>query len=295
VNFKKSDMAKNSKIEWTHHTFNPWWGCDRVSPACKNCYAETWAHRLGLDLWGKGAPRRMLSDAYWRQPLAWNRDAQISARRARVFCASMADVFENRPDLDVPRARLWALIDATPYLDWLLLTKRPEHVRRLAPWRDHWPTNVWLGTTVETQRWATKRVPLLLEQPAVVRFLSCEPLLGSIDLTEWFAPHEAGHAIDWVIAGGESGHRARAMNPTWARALRDQCIAHEVAFHFKQWGNWCPSNGHVNGHHARVLNDGTATGISMINVGKKESGRTLDGREWNGLPEIRHHSAIATG
>src|SRR4051812_9666266 len=114
-------MAKNSKIEWTHHTFNPWWGCDRVSPACKHCYAETWAHRLGFDLWAKDAPRRMLSDAYWRQPLTWNDEAQVTRSRARVFCASMADVFENRPDLNASRARLWSLIESTPNLDWLLL------------------------------------------------------------------------------------------------------------------------------------------------------------------------------
>jgi protein gp37 len=287
-------MAKNSKIEWTHHTFNPWWGCDRVSPACKHCYAETWARRLGLDLWSKGAPRRMLSDAYWRQPLAWNREAQLAGSRARVFCASMADVFENRPDLNVPRARLWALIDATPYLNWLLLTKRPEHVGRLTPWRDSWPANVWLGTTVETQRWAQRRVPLLLEQRAAVRFLSCEPLLGSIDLTDWLTPDASGHAIDWVIAGGESGHRARAMNPAWARALRDQCITHGVAFHFKQWGNWCPSNGHANDYQVRLVNDGTPTGIQMINVGKRDGGRTLDGREWNGLPRISPPVAMAS-
>jgi protein gp37 len=278
-------MAKNSKIEWTHHTFNPWWGCERVSPACKHCYAETWSHRLGFDLWSKNAPRRMLGDAYWRQPLVWNEEAAAEKRRARVFCASMADVFENRADLNAPRDKLWALIASTPNLDWLLLTKRPQHVARLAPWTNQWPHNVWLGTTIETQRWAERRVPLLLEFPAVVRFVSCEPLLGSLDLSSWLTANAHRHAIDWVIVGGESGHRARAMNPVWARSLRDQCRTHKVGFHFKQWGNWSPSKGDVNGHRTRTLNDATASVVTMVNAGKKESGRLLDGHEWNGLPQ----------
>jgi protein gp37 len=277
-------MAKNSKIEWTHHTFNPWWGCERISPACKHCYAEIWARRLGLDLWGKGAPRRMLSEAYWRQPLAWNQDARAIGTRARVFCASMADVFESRADLNAPRERLWALIESTPNLDWLLLTKRPDQIARLAPWDYDWPSNVWLGVTMETQRWADRRAPLLVEYPAAVRFVSCEPLLGAVDLTRWLARNTHGYTIDWVIVGGESGHRARAMNPSWARSLRDQCETHGVGFHFKQWGNWSPGDGQVNGHRTRILDDGTASGVMMTNVGKKESGRRLDGREWNGLP-----------
>ena len=259
-------------------------GLRGVSPACKHCYAETWSHRLGFDLWSKKAPRRMLSNAYWRQPLAWNEEARSAGARPRVFCASMADVFENRPDLDPPRERLWRLIDSTPQLDWLLLTKRPQHVAQLSPWGQDWPRNVWLGTTVETQRWADRRAPLLLEYPAVVRFVSCEPLLGPLNLSEWLTPNAHGHAIDWVIAGGESGHGARAMNPAWARSLRDQCETHGVGFHFKQWGNWSPAKGHVNGYRTRTINDGTASGIVMVNAGKKESGRTLDGREWNGLP-----------
>jgi protein gp37 len=279
-----TSMAKNSKIEWTHHTFNPWWGCERVSPACKHCYAETWARRLGLDLWSKGAPRRMLSSAYWRQPLAWDREARESGVRSRVFCASMADVFESRSDLNPVREQLWETISSTPNLDWLLLTKRPQHVSQLVPWGQQWPHNVWLGTTVETQRWADRRAPLLLEHAAVVRFVSCEPLLGPIDLTPWLNPSKNSFGINWVIVGGESGHRARPMNPVWARHLRDQCEAYDVGFHFKQWGNWSPSDGLPNGHRTRILNGGTALAVSMTNVGKKESGRKLDGYEWNGLP-----------
>jgi protein gp37 len=277
-------MAKDSKIEWTHHTFNPWWGCERVSPACKNCYAEAWAHRLGLDLWSKNSSRRMLSDAYWRAPLGWDDEAAKAGRRYRVFCASMADVFENRRDLDAPRSRLWQLIGDTPNLDWLLLTKRPQHVHNFVPWGDAWPRNVWLGTTVENQRWAKKRLPYLLEQPAAVHFLSCEPLLGPLDLTPWLTADIGAHAVGWVIAGGESGHRARPMNPDWARALRDQCEAHAVPFHFKQWGNWLPVEGEPHARMVRLLAGVNGVPIQMINMGKKAAGRKLDGHEWDGVP-----------
>lgn len=205
---------KNSKIEWTNHTFNPWWGCERVSPACKNCYAETLAHRFGLEVWGKRSSRRQLSDAYWRQPLMWDKQASEAKTRARVFCASMADVFEDRRDLDPWRTRLWTLVEQTPHLDWLLLTKRPDSVEALVPWRNQWPTNVWLGTTIENQKWAERRAPLLIRLPAAIRFVSCEPLLGQVDLTQWMA-RGAGHSIDWVIAGGESGHHARPTHPEW--------------------------------------------------------------------------------
>jgi len=276
-------MAKDSKIEWTHHTFNPWWGCERVSPACKNCYAETWAHRLGMDLWRKGAPRRMLGDAYWRQPLIWNREAGRAGRRARVFCASMADVFEDRRDLDLPRERIWKLIAETPNLDWLLLTKRPHRVHQLTPWGDTWPRNVWLGTTVENQRWAEKRVPQLLEHAAAVHFLSCEPLLGPVDLSAWMPRRGRECAIAWVIAGGESGRRARPMNPDWARSLRDQCKAHGVPFHFKQWGAWVLAEDET---EARVLRTlvGDGKPITMVRLDKKRAGRLLDGRHWNEIP-----------
>jgi len=279
-------MAKHSKIEWTHHTFNPWWGCERVSAACKNCYAEQWAHRLGLDLWSKDSPRRTLSDAYWRQPIAWNRQAGVARRRDRVFCASMADVFEDRRELDALRARLWGLISETPHLDWLLLTKRPECVVNMVPWGNVWPHNVWLGTTVETQRWADRRIPVLLRQPAAVLFLSCEPLLGPIDLSRWFVKADGDRRIDWVISGGESGPRARPMNPGWVRALRNQCRAHRVPFHFKQWGNWRPVDGHIDGYRARNLEDKNGIPIVMVNMGKKAAGRILDGRKWDELPSV---------
>jgi len=280
-------MGQNSKIEWTHHTFNPWWGCVRVSPACKNCYAESWAKRVGVDVWGKDAERRFFSDKHWRDPIKWNREAEEAGKRRRVFCASMADVFENRRDLDPSRAKLWPLIEATPRLDWLLLTKRPQHIGRLAPWRDQWPANVWLGTTAENQKWANERMPRLMEYPAAVRFASCEPLLGDIDLTPWLAREETGHGLNWVIAGGESGPNSRPMNPSWAESIRDQCGSASVPFHFKQWGHWGP---HANGPTARVqtiqVTDRQGNAISLFKVGKRASGRLLGGVTWDQFPEV---------
>ena len=152
-------MGENSKIEWTTHTFNPWWGCITVSEACKHCYAEAWARRVGQDVWGPKVSRRMFSDDHWKGPLRWNAAAAGAAERPRVFCASMADVFEDRDELDEPRWRLWPLIEATPHLDWLLLTKRPQNVLRLAGWGQDSPSNVWLGTTVEI---TTASLPLKL-------------------------------------------------------------------------------------------------------------------------------------
>jgi protein gp37 len=277
-------MGKATKIEWTDHTFNPWWGCERVSPACKHCYAETWAHRLGLDLWSKNSARRPMSDAYWRQPLSWNKAASDARRQMRVFCASMSDVFEDRAELDLIRLRLWDLIYRTPHLDWLLLTKRPENITRLTPWTSRWPRNIWLGATVENQRWAEKRIPHLLQHPAAVLFLSCEPLLGPVNLSPWLGRKNTGPGIDWIIAGGESGHHARVMNPQWLRGLRDQCTRNGVAFHFKQWGNWRPHDDEHVGHRVRQLRDSEVGIVTMVNLGKKRSGRNLDGREWDELP-----------
>jgi protein gp37 len=269
-------MAKNSKIEWTHHTFNPWWGCVRVSEACRNCYAESWSRRVGKELWGPKAPRRFFSDPHWQQPLAWNRDAEVSGERRRVFCASMADVFENRPELDQWRARLWQLIELTPALDWLLLTKRPEEIARCVPWHDGWPVNVWLGTTVENQDAANERIPLLITHSPGIRFLSCEPLLGRLDLRPWL-----GRSIGWVIAGGESGPKARAPHPDWFRSLRDDCIAADVPFHFKQWGNWRPATDSPRSESKTTM---VLNGQIMVRLDKKIAGRSLDGAVWDGLP-----------
>ncbi|WP_437649296.1 DUF5131 family protein [Sorangium sp. So ce362] len=272
-------MSKDSAIEWTDHTFNPWWGCTKISPACAHCYAETWSKRLRLPIWGQHAERRFFGDAHWDEPLAWNEKAAREGQRRRVFCASMADVFEDRADLDPWRARQWKLIEATPWLDWLLLTKRPENVGAMVPWGSNWPSNVWLGTTVENADWAAKRIPALLQHSAVIRFLSCEPLLGPIDLSPWMGE------IDWVIVGGESGHGARPMRPVWARSLRDQCATAGVSFFFKQWGDIRPATSSDPKARRIVLPDveGEAE-VVMERVGKKNAGRELDGRTWNDVP-----------
>lgn len=267
-------MGKNSRIEWTHHTFNPWWGCTKVSAACKHCYAEAWSKRVGQNIWGVKANRRFFGENHWLEPIKWNAQAQDEGIRCRVFCASMADVFEDRRDLDVWRKKLWDLIALTPELDWLLLTKRPEAVDRLVPWKNDWPRNVWLGTTVEDQESAEERLSHLAELPAVIRFISAEPLLGPLDVHSWL-----GSTIDWVIAGGESGARARPSSPSWFRSLRTQCNAARVPFHFKQWGDWVPAPNRTK--HGSKAADGTV----MLRVGKKAAGRLLDGVMWDGLPK----------
>lgn len=261
-------MAENSKIQWTDHTFNPWVGCQKISPACEHCYAEAWAKRTGqAGLW-RGV-RRRTSEANWKLPLKWNREAAAQGIRKRVFCASLADVFEDHEAIQPGwRADLGSLILATPCLDWLLLTKRPETVYRMMP--DFWvhfsepyalPQNVWIGTTVENQEYANKRIPDLLKIPARVRFLSVEPMLGAIDLhriqdgdgftfdslsskhgiglTVRFNGHSVGNlaeTIHWVIAGGESGAQARHSRMEWFRSLRDQCRRARVPFFMKQLG-----------------------------------------------------------
>lgn len=278
-------MAKNSSIEWTHHTFNPWWGCTKISPACDNCYAETWAVRLGRRLWGSKTPRRFFSEAHWSEPIRWNREAKQLGQRRRVFCASMADVFENRRDLDIWRTKLWELIALTPWLDWLLLTKRINLVNRYVPCDNNWPQNVWLGTTVESQEWADIRIPILLQYTAVVRFISCEPLLGPINLQPWLK------SLHWVIAGGESGPKSRPMNPSWVRDLRDQCLSESVPFHFKQWGNWRPESDLEIEHERRVirLTEPSGEALPMVALGKKASGRDLDGKTWDEFPSLLIH------
>jgi protein gp37 len=250
-------VSADSSIEWTDHTFNPWWGCARVSPGCYHCYAEAFDHRLGGEHWGPKAERRFFGETHWREPLKWNRAAGKAGERRRVFCASMADVFEDRRDLDGERDRLFGLIGLTPHLDWQLLTKRPENMMRLAPaiWTQAWPANVWAGCTVEDQQRADERIPHLLRVPAAVRFLSVEPQLGAVDVSGYTGRaaklchacglkygHDAAvggtgcRGVDWVIVGGESGHGARVFNVDWARQIVAQCKAASVACFVKQLG-----------------------------------------------------------
>lgn len=295
-------MADTTKIEWADATFNPWIGCTRVSPACDHCYAaaSTPARAQGVQ-WGAGHPRRRTSPSNWKLPLRWNRqrfmecgacgwrgecaaeligcgncgssDAMNDARR-RVFCASLADVFDNEVDQQW-RIDLLQLIADTPNLDWLLLTKRIGNAHRLLDealdvmshgltrWEDApWP-NVWLGATIANQTEADRDVIKLLRTPAAVRFVSIEPLLGPMRLWKLgegdFEEDPLGAEVyalsgtraipdfdwkstklDWVIVGGESGPGARPMHPDWVRSLRDQCAYDRVPFLFKQWGEWAP-------------------------------------------------------
>lgn len=225
---------KNSSIEWCHHTFNGWIGCTKVSPACKFCYAEEQqvVEKLGIK-WGAGKPRHRTSVQYWKQPLAWNKEAQAKGIRYRVFTNSLADVFDEEVNDDW-RFDLFDLIAATPSLDWLLLTKRPEYAVQFGEAIQLLP-NIWLGTSVENQKYADLRIPILKTIPARIRFLSCEPLLEETSL----ADHLSDDALHWIIVGGESstdGVSARPMKAEWARKLRDECTARKVPFFFKQWG-----------------------------------------------------------
>jgi len=247
-----------------------------VSPGCGGakgvggCYAEAFAKRLGLDIWGPNAPRRFFGDKHWAEPLRWNAAAEKAGERHRVFCASMADVFEDYRGPDEARvvearARVFDLIARTPALDWLLLTKRPQNVMRMVPplWGAAFPRNVWMGTTCEDQQRADERIPHLLACPAAVRWISYEPALGPVDFggnlsgTRWCegrprsegidprarqAPDGSwkvpvfGHGIDWVVVGGESGAGARPFNVEWARDTIRQCRKWGAAAFVKQMG-----------------------------------------------------------
>lgn len=309
-------MGENSKIEWCDHTFNPWVGCTKVSPACDHCYAEGWAKRAGQpELWS--GERRRTSANTWVGPFKWNRKAADEGRRARVFCASLADVFDNQAP-EGWRHDLWRLIEKTPHLDWLLLTKRPQNIRKMLPnfpgtkpWGDGWD-NVWLGTTAENQPEAVRRITHLLNVPARVHFLSCEPLLGPLDLSGLWeqcpvhdfhsgfcigpCPHR--QKIAWVICGGESGPGARPMHPDWAKSLRDQCADAGVPFLFKQWGDWAPPDVMTEDGNAQLRFPRKAVGrpelihvfpdrTNMGRIGKKAAGRLLDYREHNDIPRLQ--------
>lgn len=287
-------MGADTAISYVHSTFNIAIGCNKISPACAHCYAERdmanpqygnrYPHAWGD---GEGAKRYTLSDTYWKQPHKWNKEAQAAGERRRVFCSSLCDVFEDHPVLNEERKHLWPLIIATPWLDWLLLTKRASNAQRMWPWEDLWqvPKNIWLGVTAENQMCLDGRVPILLNIPARVHFISAEPMLGALDAKYYLGcttcenvgqsfdgekftrcPGCFAHPhLDWVICGGESGDLARPTKLDWVRSLRDQCAAAHVPFHFKQWGELTP--------------EGTR-------VGRKQSGRLVDGVTHDALPEL---------
>jgi protein gp37 len=234
------------------HTLNIVWGCAKVSAGCKNCYAEAWAKRMGHAVWGEGGERRTFphDGKHWRDPHTWNAKAQKAGVRARVFCSSMADVFEDHPVLAAERPFLWETIAETPWLDWQLLTKRPENVAGMVPWGDDWPANVWLGTTTENQEMLDQRLLVLCSRPARVRFLSVEPQLEEVDLQHtlavirdvsyrpdgWVSIGLSRPIIDWVIVGGESGAGARTFQVQWAEDIVRECERWDVACFVKQLG-----------------------------------------------------------
>lgn len=243
-------MGKQTSISWCDSTFNPWIGCTKVSPGCAHCYAERESKRWGKNLWGPRADRQITSDPYWRQPLKWDEGAAASGKPWRVFCGSFCDVFEDHYQIigSGARTRLFKLIEDTPHLTWLLLTKRPENIAGAIPkrWAMGLPENVWIGVSAEDQQRYMERVQILVRIPARVRFISAEPLLGPINLG---LPGTANAALGigyqpyyrllhWVIVGGESGPGHRAMNIEWARDLLRQCREAEVSFFFKQIGGW---------------------------------------------------------
>ena len=318
-------MAATSAIEWTDSTFNPWIGCTKISPACDHCYAEALMDkRHGRVTWG--SERSRTSPGNWQQPRRWQKQAAAffaeHGRRQRVFCSSLADVFDNQVPTEW-RDDLWALIRDTPDLDWQLLTKRPQNIGKMLP--SFWPDvkgHVWLGTTVEDQKRADLNIPHLLlnGSSAAIRFISAEPLLGPISMNleiEGLGWHTLGGrgregCIDWVIAGGESGPHARPSHPDWFCSLRDQCSAAGVPFLFKQWGEWapgeCASGAPAKTEKTATFYDERWTGptgwaLGAVTVrqseemhrddepdvwrfGKKASGRRLDGVEHNGFPQV---------
>jgi protein gp37 len=271
-------MGDRTLISWAEKTFNPWIGCAKVSAACKFCYMFRDLKRYGqTELTGRTGLRRITADSYWKQPAGkWKRDAAAAGRPLRVFCASWADVFEDFTvlpnidpdllrDLEAARTRLFALVEATPWLTWMILTKRPENAERMIPdaWQSGWPPNVWFGASMENQRFAEQRMTHLVQAKARIRFISAEPLLGPIDLTriafvrkqqpdmvydalrgvygvpgQWQA--KGARPIEWLITGAESGHQAavRPTHPEWLRDLRDQAVRAGVPFHHKQNGEW---------------------------------------------------------
>ncbi|MDB4893448.1 MAG: hypothetical protein JWL61_5303 [Gemmatimonadetes bacterium] len=240
-------MSATTGIEWTHHTFNIVWGCVRVSPGCEHCYAEGQSKRYGHAVWGpaKTTPRRVLSASYWNEPLRWNAKAAAAGERKRVFCGSMCDWAEDHPTTNAEREKLWPLIRATPWLDWLLLTKRPERIAQLLPedWGEGY-LNVRLGTSVESPEYL-KRAYELHAVPSLAYFLSCEPMLASTPLRMFFSGRVRPDWDKWwVIDGGESQAGARPAELEWFRLHRDECAEYGIPYFLKQLGGHPDSRAH---------------------------------------------------
>jgi protein gp37 len=245
-------MAETTNISWCDSTWNPWIGCTEVSTAaqggggCDNCYARTLAERYGWAKWGAGQPRHRTKN--WNAPRQWDRKAAASGNRPRVFCASLADVFDNEVP-DEWRTDLWQLIRETPHLRWMLLTKRIGNAARMVP--ADWPfAHVGIMATIINQMEFDRDYHKLASTPAAWHGISAEPLLGPINIGD--------ARPDWIITGGESGSQHRYTDPAWVRGLRDQCSRNGIAFHHKQWGGVRP----------------------------KANGCELDGREHKAFPQM---------
>lgn len=232
-------MGEKTAIAWTDHTFNPVWGCMKVGPGCDFCYAEVWASRFGANMWGPKAVYREFTDKHWNEPLKWNRKAEAEGVRRRVFCASMADVFDKRWPAGV-RARLWNLIKATPWLDWQLVTKRIGNAPDMLPqdWGGGYQ-NVWLVPTIVNQDEADRDLPKLFHVPAKVYGVSYEPALGPVQWGGYLFPYKTrdGKHLHWIIGGGESNQRGmRECRIEWLEDTAAQCRAYGVAYFNKQIG-----------------------------------------------------------
>lgn len=233
-------MGEITGISWTDHTFNPWWGCTKVSPGCDNCYAEAFDERVGGAHWGKDAPRRTFAEKHWNEPLKWNRMAEKEGRKHLVFCASMADVMDDEAP-EGEREKLWKLIDATPNLIWQLLTKRPQRYERYLPAKfKH--RNAQLGITAEDQPNYDLRLPILRRLAyltGLITWVSFEPALGPLTmLNHSWVP-------DWIIFGGESGNGRRECKAEWAANLLEEIRANHLCtkFFMKQMGGRTPAEG----------------------------------------------------
>jgi protein gp37 len=314
-------MGKDSKISWTDHTFNPWWGCTEASAECVNCYARAWAKRSGFDIWGPTSGRRFFGEGHWVEPKYWNCEARIARTRANVFCGSMCDVFEPREDLRAHRERLFRLIEETESLDWLLLTKHPEYFEEFLPadWlRNPRPNVVGMVTAgVKSSLW---RVEKLLATPFAKRGLSAEPLLGPLGLKPYLSginPYWSGRAdddvqrnyLDWVIPGGESGPRARVCQLENILRIVEDCAQFDIPVFVKQLGarpvvdyyaigdlrEWATSGRYTVWNHGARWNerDGQPTpGASEIEVHLRDRAGA-DPSEW---PEVlRVQQSLRTG
>ena len=244
-------MGRITTVEYVHHTFSPWHGCAKKSAGCRFCFAADNARRWGRDdLWRRHGPRRIVSEHQWGEPARWNEEARQEGTRHRVLNGTMCDVFEDHPAVTAARARLFTVIEATPWLLWFPFTKRPENVPGMVPWGDGWPENVGLTASVENQDAADERIPLFNATNARLLCLSVEPLIGRID----FSRHDLSR-IGWAIIGGESGAHARPMHPQWARDACQQLTEAGIPVWYKQWGTWGPAEWTVTRHPGEPLAD----------------------------------------